>query len=774
MARSLVDTCARGRPVGALAGTAGWLYHLARDPAPQHYERALGTLRDIQDLASRWALEAARVKSDTFSHFDALIRFIPAMRRLRNDLVNLTEQVDDVPLVLRAQMDAYLHTLAALQERIERFKTGYSVVRNSVRFLPAAAATLSSRAAERSLVDVVARVGQLSEELGRFVDDPSRTARERLTPRFESFAAEASTFDPAVADAMVEYTSHALLLLAEHGPTEAHFAAITTPELPRISRRLVALFDLEIERHRTRARYAELAGHGALALVPVLWLGILWPRARRRRSPRTGTSPRVVRGRETTPASTPVPAATARPANARAERPTAPERGDAPPAAGAPRPRAAGAEREHKDGTAIDATPRERRLAHDASPSPGEVKVSAAAPEKPTPLPDLPPLPVDPAELDLSEISRTLQSESEQRDAVEDTLAPTLAPAPGEAGAREEDRPPPVARPGAAPAKEGAARTGEAMTLEDLVAALDLPEDQEAWPEDAAGAADRVGDLLGVRAAPHAKGLPEPEVIVAGHDPLAREADPEGDPLRSAPALREAEPERAASTPAPVRDEVRTDHTRRDPSAAAPAMEDKARSAPRTEVPPPTVSESVAPWTLGAARARALALWSVDEGPRREAIREAMARTAPAPVDYDLGECVAAALRAVAPGPEIAVRVHCPPGIRMRGDPLALRWMVCELVDNAIGALAARAPEHPQALSVSCGLEADGNATIRCLDSGAGFEDGAMPPPAHEPGGLALLRTALAAEGGTLSLHSLRGRGTLAVLSVPYVGAKGD
>ena len=366
----------------------------------------------------------------------------------------------------------------------------------------------------------------------------------------------------------------------------------------------------------------------------------------------------------------------------------------------------------------------------------------ATTPEKP--LPDLPPLPKDPADLDLSETVRALQSEPAQRDVLRDTIAPTPEPAPGETGARGDGQPSPARGQSAAPVSAPAAGAGDPKTLEGLVAALDLPEDQRTRTESVVGAVDGAGD------------------------PPAHEVTPKDDPHRAAPALHEAGPERAANTLAPGRDEIHADHPRPDPSATVPATEEDAMSALRAEVPPPADSSRTAPWRLVAARARALELRSVDEGRRREA----MARTTPAPVDYDLGECVAAALRSVAPGPEIAVRVDCPTGLHMEGDPLALRWMVCELVDNAVNALAELAPEHPRALSVSCRLEADGNATIRCLDSGAGFGDSTIPSP-HALGGLALVRTALAAEGGSLLLHSLRGRGTLAVLSVPDgAGAK--
>ena len=388
--------------------------------------------------------------------------------------------------------------------------------------------------------------------------------------------------------------------------------------------------------------------------------------------------------------------------------------------------------------------------------------MSSAVPENP--VPELPPLPADPTELDFSETVRALLNEPARRDAVEDAIAPP--PEPSEADARHDGQSPPATVPGAETAEEREARTREPMTLEGLAATLDAPEDPRTVE---VRATTLFEGLVATLDPPEGQGTrteSAARAVESVQDPLTEGSAPENDPLRAARALPEAGPERGASMPAPGRDEGRADHTRQDPLAAGSEMEEDARSSERTEVLHPTISDGAAPWRSGAARARALELWSIDDGPRRAAV----ARAAPAPVDYDLGECVAAALRAVAPDAEIAVRLQCPPGIRMRGDPQALQWMVCEVVDNAINALAALAPEHPRALSVTCGLEADGNATIRCLDSGAGFQDDAMLP-ARLPGGLALVRTMLAVDGGMLSVRSLRGRGTLAVLSVPDADA---
>ena len=391
--------------------------------------------------------------------------------------------------------------------------------------------------------------------------------------------------------------------------------------------------------------------------------------------------------------------------------------------------------------------------------------MSAAAPEKP--VPDLPPLPVDPAELDLSETVRALLSEPARPDMVEDAIAPT--PEPGEADARHDGQSPPATGQGAEPAEEGEARTRDAMTLEGLAATLDPPGDPRTVEVRATTLFEGLVATLDPPADQGTRTESAARAADSAQDPMTEGTAPKDDPLRAARALREVEPERGASMSAPGRDEARGDHTRHGPVAAEPEVEEGARSSERTEVLHPTISDSAAPWRSGAARARAMELWSIDDGPRRAAV----ARAAPAPVDYDLGECVAAALRAVAPDPEIAVRLQCPPGIRVRGDSRALHWMVCEVVDNAINALAALAPEHPRALSVTCGLDADGNATIRCLDSGAGFQDDSMLP-ARLPGGLALVRTMLAVDGGTLSVRSLPGRGTLVVLSVPDADGNKD
>ena len=96
-------------------------------------------MRQIQQLSSSWSIEIARVRSDPLADFDSLAAFIPRMASLKESLSDASRRIPGLPDRLANDIRGYLSAVDAKEERIERFKTGYAVVRNSTRYLPLAA-----------------------------------------------------------------------------------------------------------------------------------------------------------------------------------------------------------------------------------------------------------------------------------------------------------------------------------------------------------------------------------------------------------------------------------------------------------------------------------------------------------------------------------------------------------------------------------------------------------------------------------------------------------
>ncbi|MDD9980553.1 MAG: hypothetical protein OXU81_04205, partial [Gammaproteobacteria bacterium] len=123
-----------------LLAAAGVLHTLAGSTGAHAYRGAIEQVRAIGQLSSSWSVEIARVKADPLADFDSLAAFIPRMARLTEHLAGTARTIPGLPDRLAADIQAYLAAIDAQAERIERFKTGYAVVRNSVRYLPLAAA----------------------------------------------------------------------------------------------------------------------------------------------------------------------------------------------------------------------------------------------------------------------------------------------------------------------------------------------------------------------------------------------------------------------------------------------------------------------------------------------------------------------------------------------------------------------------------------------------------------------------------------------------------
>ena len=152
-----------------LLATAGGLHLLAGNPGGQQYRVAIELVRQIQQLSSSWSVEIARVKADPLADFDTLAAFIPRMARLQERLSGTVRTIADLPDRLGSDIQSYLSALDAQEERIERFKTGYAVVRNSTRYLPLAAANVGGQAEASGDDAVSGNIGTLLQDMDLYL-----------------------------------------------------------------------------------------------------------------------------------------------------------------------------------------------------------------------------------------------------------------------------------------------------------------------------------------------------------------------------------------------------------------------------------------------------------------------------------------------------------------------------------------------------------------------------------------------------------------------------
>ena len=257
-----------------LLGVAGVLYGLAAGGTEGQYRGAVSLARQIQQLSSQWSVEIARVKSDPLADFDSLAAFIPRMAQLKRDLSGTVRGIAGLPDRLASDVNAYLSALEAQEERIERFKTGYAVVRNSTRYLPLAAANVT-RQAQAAHEEALGRaIAVLVQDMNLFLSNPTDTARTRLAEELERLREASVAHPPALANGLANFVAHAEVLLDRQGPTEELFQRATSSDIAVLTERLVGGFEFELGKQALQSVWYERGMLGVIALLALVWVGL--------------------------------------------------------------------------------------------------------------------------------------------------------------------------------------------------------------------------------------------------------------------------------------------------------------------------------------------------------------------------------------------------------------------------------------------------------------------------------------------------------------------
>ena len=258
----------------ALLAAAGVLHTLAGNSGANAHRHAIEQVRAIQQLSSSWSVEIARVRADPLADFDSLAAFIPRMARLKETLADAARRIPSLPDRLAADIQAYLAAIDAQEERIERFKTGYAVVRNSIRYLPLAAGAVARAADEAGEAALGRDIAALVQNMNGYLSTPTDAAGERLAGTVESLRTASVGYPPALANALANLLAHTEVLLERQAPTEALFAEATSDGLAAHSGRLASSLGFERDRAAARATLYERAMLGVIAALALFWVGL--------------------------------------------------------------------------------------------------------------------------------------------------------------------------------------------------------------------------------------------------------------------------------------------------------------------------------------------------------------------------------------------------------------------------------------------------------------------------------------------------------------------
>lgn len=256
----------------------------ARQGGAEH-RAAIELVRELQQLSSGWSVEVARVRSDPLADFDALATFIPKMARLKDRLAGAARDTPDLPDRLASDVRVFLSALDAQEERIERFKTGYAVVRNSTRYLPLAAANAAREARAAGDEALAARIATLLQDVNLYLSSPTESAAGGLAGELEALRGASVGYAPALANALANLLAHAEVLLARASPTGELFEAATASETAGLAGRLAGALAFERDRREAQATLYERGVLALLALLAVFWIALALHQRRRAGAP---------------------------------------------------------------------------------------------------------------------------------------------------------------------------------------------------------------------------------------------------------------------------------------------------------------------------------------------------------------------------------------------------------------------------------------------------------------------------------------------------------
>ena len=251
---------------------AGFLYLMTDDKSEERYRESITLVRQIQQLSSDWSIEISRVESNPLADFDSLATFIPRMARLKDGLSGTAQSISDFPDGLANDLNAFISAIEAKEERIERFKTGYAVVRNSKAYLPLAAANVVQQAQELEIGVVVRSISNLIRDVNLYLSRPTATSEARLMAEIQELRKASVVYAPSLANALANLYSHAEVLVTKQGPTEALFVEATSNEISVLSDQLASRLEFELGKKVVLMRYYDRGILIVFGVLALFWL----------------------------------------------------------------------------------------------------------------------------------------------------------------------------------------------------------------------------------------------------------------------------------------------------------------------------------------------------------------------------------------------------------------------------------------------------------------------------------------------------------------------
>ena len=268
----------------ALLASAGFFYvAIQRDEmVTAQCMRAVDSIRSTQMLAAQWSVEVGKVKNEVNSNFDVLADFVDRMSPHIQVIHDSQSAMPNLPSDIKWALNGYVQRLKAREERIERFKSGFAIVRNSRRIIPREGALLAEAARDGGYRRVEAATRQILEWTPSFLRQPTEVQHQRLEQAARTLAESAA--DTPLRTQAETLNKHVGALLQHHGLTEQRFEDVMHTDLEDRAERVIGLLDADHQQSRTKRRYLDYGFWVSLGLAVFYWATLIvrWLRGRRK------------------------------------------------------------------------------------------------------------------------------------------------------------------------------------------------------------------------------------------------------------------------------------------------------------------------------------------------------------------------------------------------------------------------------------------------------------------------------------------------------------
>jgi Arc/MetJ-type ribon-helix-helix transcriptional regulator len=209
---------------GLLLAGFGFLYLKTYSSEASQRESTAALMRELRQIDANWNAEVGRSKSGVSKDYDAIT--VPEGTALRlidrvggQNLGRFDDRLNESQKVLR-------ETIVRKSDLVDRYKRESAILRNSLRYIPAATAELKTRLREaaeaapqkRAQLDAIATAAeQILQAATRLEASTDLAEAQRLDSAVARLAVNRAEYPPAILDAFDNFVKHATQIAAQKG-----------------------------------------------------------------------------------------------------------------------------------------------------------------------------------------------------------------------------------------------------------------------------------------------------------------------------------------------------------------------------------------------------------------------------------------------------------------------------------------------------------------------------------------------------------------------------